>query len=212
MKKTNMERKIEQEIIGVVQGHRDGHGFLIPDDGGVDIYLPPNEMRAVLHKDRIKARVARYDRKGRPEGKVLEILERSTQPLIGRLLQENGVWLVAPEDKRYGQDVLIPRDAIGAASAGQVVVVELTEPPALYGQPVGRVAEVLGEVDDPGMEIEIAVRKYGVPHVFSDACLQVAKALPATVQTAPQVAASDWLHWFAGKGLRPARAAHRPAA
>ena len=182
MKKTNMERKIEQEIIGVVQGHRDGHGFLIPDDGGVDIYLPPNEMRAVLHKDRIKARVARYDRKGRPEGKVLEILERSTQPLIGRLLQENGVWLVAPEDKRYGQDVLIPRDAIGAASAGQVVVVELTEPPALYGQPVGRVAEVLGEVDDPGMEIEIAVRKYGVPHVFSDACLQVAKALPATVQ------------------------------
>ncbi len=182
MKKTNMERKIEQEIIGVVQGHRDGHGFLIPDDGGVDIYLPPNEMRAVLHKDRIKARVARYDRKGRPEGKVLEILERSTQPLIGRLLQENGVWLVAPEDKRYGQDVLIPRDAIGAASAGQVVVVKLTEPPALYGQPVGRVAEVLGEVDDPGMEIEIAVRKYGVPHVFSDACLQVAKALPATVQ------------------------------
>ena len=166
----------------MVQGHRDGHGFVSRDDGAPDIYLPPNEMRAVLHKDRVKARIVRSDRKGRPEGRVLEILERSTQPIIGRLLQESGVWLVAPEDKRYGQDVLIPRGATGNARAGQVVVVELVEPPALYGQPVGRISEVLGEVDDPGMEIEIAVRKYSVPHEFSAACLAQAKALPDTVR------------------------------
>jgi len=170
------------EVEGVVQGHRDGHGFVSRDDGAPDIYLPPNEMRAVLHKDRVKARIVRSDRKGRPEGRVLEILERSTQPIIGRLLQESGVWLVAPEDKRYGQDILIPRGATGTARAGQVVVVELVEPPALYGQPVGRISEVLGEVDDPGMEIEIAVRKYSVPHEFSAACLAQAKALPDTVR------------------------------
>jgi ribonuclease R len=170
------------EVEGVVQGHRDGHGFVSRDDGAPDIYLPPNEMRAVLHKDRVKARIVRSDRKGRPEGRVLEIVERSTQPIIGRLLQESGVWLVAPEDKRYGQDVLIPRGATGTARAGQVVVVELVEPPALYGQPVGRISEVLGEVDDPGMEIEIAVRKYSVPHEFSAACLAQAKALPDTVR------------------------------
>ena len=166
----------------MVQGHRDGHGFISRDDGGPDIYLPPNEMRAVLHKDLVKARIVRSDRKGRPEGRVLEIIERSSQPIIGRLLQESGVWLVAPEDKRYGQDVLIPRGATGSARAGQVVVVELVEPPALYGQPVGRIAEVLGEVDDPGMEIEIAVRKYSVPHIFSNACLEQAKALPEAVR------------------------------
>ncbi len=166
----------------MVQGHRDGHGFVSRDDGAPDIYLPPNEMRAVLHKDRVKARIVRSDRKGRPEGRVVEILERSTQPIIGRLLQESGVWLVAPEDKRYGQDVLIPRGATGTARAGQVVVVELVEPPALYGQPVGRISEVLGEVDDPGMEIEIAVRKYSVPHEFSAACLAQVKALPDTVR------------------------------
>ena len=166
----------------MVQGHRDGHGFVSRDDGAPDIYLPPNEMRAVLHKDRVKARIVRSDRKGRPEGRVLEILERSNQPIIGRLLQESGVWLVAPEDKRYGQDVLIPRGATGTARAGQVVVVELVEPPALYGQPVGRISEVLGEVDDPGMEIEIAVRKYSVPHEFAAACLAQAKALPDTVR------------------------------
>ncbi|HEX5806680.1 MAG TPA: ribonuclease R [Macromonas sp.] len=172
------------EFEGVVSGHRDGHGFVVRDDGQPDLYLPPNEMRAVLHKDRVKARVVRYDRRGRPEGRVTEIIERSSSPIIGRLLQEGGVWLVAPEDKRYGQDVLIPKGATGSAKPGQVVVVQLTEPPALYGQPVGRVKEVLGDIDDPGMEIEIAVRKYGVPHEFSDAALAQARALPDKVRPA----------------------------
>ncbi len=179
------------EYEGVVSGHRDGHGFVIRDDGQADIYLPSNEMRAVLHRDRVKARVVRLDRKGRPEGRVTEIIERSRAPIIGRLLNEGGVWLVAPEDKRYGQDVLIPRAATGAARTGQVVVVELTEPPALYGQPVGRVKEVLGEVDDPGMEIEIAVRKYGVPHEFSDAALAQARLLPGQVRAADRVQRID---------------------
>ncbi len=139
-------------------------------------------MRAVLHKDRVKARIVRHDRKNRPEGRVTEIIERSSNPIIGRLLQESGVWLVAPEDKRYGQDVLIPKGGIGAAKTGQIVVVQLTEPPALFGQPVGRVTEVLGELDDPGMEIEIAVRKYGVPHEFSDQALALARTLPDSVR------------------------------
>ena len=171
-----------EEFVGTVSGHRDGHGFVQRDDGAPDIFLPPNEMRAVLHRDRVKARIVRLDRKGRPEGRVVEILERSKQPIIGRLLQESGVWLVAPEDKRYGQDVLINKGATAKAMVGQVVVVELTEPPSLYGQPVGRIKEVLGEVDDPGMEIEIAVRKYGVPHEFSDACLAMARGLPDKVR------------------------------
>ena len=170
------------EFTATVSGHRDGHGFLLRDDGESDVFLPPNEMRAVLHKDRVKARIVRQDRKGRPEGKVVEIVERPVQPVIGRLLQEGGIWLVAPEDKRYGQDILIPKTLTGDAKPGQVVVVDLTEPPALYGQPVGRVVEVLGEVDDPGMEIEIAVRKYSVPHIFSDDALAAAKALPDKVR------------------------------
>jgi ribonuclease R len=182
IKHTSPTSGLLEEFEGTVSGHRDGHGFVQRDDGLPDIYLPPNEMRAVLHRDRVKARVVRFDRKGRSEGRVVEILERSTQPIIGRLLQESGVWLVAPEDKRYGQDVLIPKGATARAIVGQVVVVELTEPPSLYGQPVGRIKEVLGEVDDPGMEIEIAVRKYGVPHEFSEACLALARGLPDKVR------------------------------
>jgi ribonuclease R len=176
-----------EEIEGTVQGHRDGHGFVIRDDGAGDIYLAPNEMRAVLHQDRVKVRIVRHDRRGRPEGRVVEIIERPKLPIIGRLLNEGGIWLVAPEDKRYGQDVLIPRGGTGGAKTGVVVVVELTEPPALFGQPVGRVKEILGEIDDPGMEIAIAVRKYGVPHEFSEACLAQARALPDAVEASDQL-------------------------
>lgn len=172
------------EVEGVVQGHRDGHGFVVRDDNQPDLYLSPQEMRAVLHRDRVKARVVRYDRKGRPEGRVLEILERKKTPIIGRLLHESGIWLVAPEDTRYGQDIMVPKNAIANATAGQVVAIELTEPPSLYSQPMGRVTEVLGEIDDPGMEIEIAVRKYEVPHRFSPETLAQAAGLPDKIRPA----------------------------
>ena len=166
------------EFEGRVEGHRDGHGFVVPDNGDAAIYLAPQEMRSVLHKDRVRVRVLRYDRKGRPEGRVLDIVERRKTPIIGRLLHEGGQWLVAPEDSRYGQDILIPKNATANAAVGQVVSVELTEPASLHSQPVGRVAEVLGEIDDSGMEIEIAVRKYEVPHQFSPETLAQAAALP----------------------------------
>ena len=168
---------------GVVLGHRDGHGFVQRANGLPDIFLPPTEMRAVLHRDQVRVQIVRTDRRGRPEGKVLEIVGRPTQTIIGRLLYENSVWRVAPEDKRYGSDIIIPHKAINGAQIGQVVAVLLTAPPSLYGQPVGRVSEVLGAIDDPGIEIEIAVRKFGVPHQFSEACLNQTRALPDQVQS-----------------------------
>jgi ribonuclease R len=173
------------EVEGSVQGHRDGHGFVVrPGTGAPDIYLSPQEMRSVLHRDRVRVRVVRYDRKGRPEGHVLDIVERRKAPLIGRLLHEGGVWIVAPEDRRYGQDILIAKNATANAEAGQVVSVELTEPASMFSQPVGRVVEVLGEIDDPGMEIEIAVRKFEVPHRFSPETVAQAAALPDRVRAA----------------------------
>jgi ribonuclease R len=174
--------ELMSEVEGVVQGHRDGHGFLVRDDRQPDLYLSPQEMRSVLHRDRVKARIIRYDRKGRPEGRILEILQRRKAPIIGRLLHESGIWLVAPEDKRYGQDIIVPKNAIANATAGQVVAIELTEAPSLYSQPLGRVTEVLGEIDDPGMEIEIAVRKYEVPHRFSPETLAQSAGLPDKIR------------------------------
>ncbi len=166
------------EVEGIVEGHRDGHGFVLREDGEASIYLAPQEMRAVLHRDRVRVRILRLDRKGRPEGRVVDIIERRKAPIIGRLLHEGGHWVVAPEDRRFGQDILIPKNGVAGAESGQVVSVELTEAPSLHAQPVGRVVEVLGEIDDAGMEIEIAVRKYEVPHRFSAETLAQAAALP----------------------------------
>ena len=170
-------------IEGRVNGHRDGYGFLTPEDGSEDIFLPEKEMQKVLHGDRVQIRIAGTDRRGRPEGTIVEVLERANTNVIGRLLNEGGVWIVAPEDKRIGQDILLSGSP-GKAKTGQVVSVELIEQPSRYTQPVGKIVEVLGDIDDPGMEIEIAVRKYGVPHEFSEAAKKLAAKLPNEVRDA----------------------------
>jgi ribonuclease R len=170
-------------IEGRVSGHREGYGFLIPDDGTEDIFLPEKEMQKVLNGDRVQIRIIGTDRRGRPEGTIVEVVERANTHVIGRLLNENGVWVVAPEDKRIGQDILLSGSP-GKAKSGQVVSVELMEQPSRYTQPVGRIVEVLGDIDDPGMEIEIAVRKYGVPHEFSEEAKKQAAKLPSEVRQA----------------------------
>ena len=169
-------------IEGRVSCHRDGYGFLLPDEGD-DVFLPEKEMQKVLHGDRVQVRVTGLDRRGRPEGTIVEVLARANTHVIGRLVHENGVWLVVPEDKRIAHDILLAV-APGKAKAGQVVSVELTEQPSRYSQPIGKISEVLGEIDDPGMEIEIAVRKYGVPHEFSEPAKATAAKLPSEVKPA----------------------------
>ncbi|WP_321887424.1 ribonuclease R [Paraburkholderia bannensis] len=168
-------------VAGRVQGHRDGFGFLIRDDGQDDLFLPQGEMQKVMHNDRVLARIVGYDRRGRPEGHIVEVTDRANRRVIGRLLNENGALIVAPEDKRIGHDILVSQNP-KKAKVGQVVVVELTDFPSRHSQPLGRVVEVLGDIDDPGMEIEIAVRKYGVPHEFSAQALADAAKLPDAVR------------------------------
>jgi len=167
-------------IAGRVQGHRDGFGFLLRDDGGPDLFLAPREMLKVLHGDRVLAKPD-GEYRGKQEATIVEVVERRTNKLVGRFLKERGAYIVVPEDQRIKHDILIPGADAGGAENGQVVTVEIVRQPGRHIQPVGRVVEVLGEIDDPGMEIEIAVRKFDVPHEFSDAARQQAEALPAVV-------------------------------
>ena len=136
-------------IAGKVQGHADGFGFLIPDAGGDDLFLSPKEMLLVMHGDRAMVRPAGLDRKGRPEGKIVEVLERSTKRLVGRLIRERGVVLVAAEDKRIHHDVLIPPGKDMKAKAGQIVMVELIEQPSAHAQPIGEVKCVYDSYASP---------------------------------------------------------------
>jgi ribonuclease R len=167
---------------GRIEGHPDGHGFLVPDDGAPPIYLAATEMRQVLHGDRASVRVVRADARGRPSGEIVKVLERVQQRIVGRLHARRGVLFLAPEDRRITQDVVVPPANPARAKAGQVVTVELISQPSKHAQPVGRVAEVLGNFADPGLEIEIAVRKFGLPYEFSKRAHAQARAMPDKVR------------------------------
>ncbi|WP_297573798.1 ribonuclease R [uncultured Deefgea sp.] len=169
-------------IPGKVQGHPDGFGFLIPDDGSDDLFLGPKEMDKVLHGDRVLARKIGVDRRGRPEGAIAEVLEHVNLRLVGRLHCERGVFFVTAEDKRISRDIQIEPSGCGAAQVGQVVMIEMLTQPSRYTQPVARVTEVLGNYDDPGMEIEIALRKHNLPHVFSLEAEALARKMPKKVR------------------------------
>ncbi|MBI3045792.1 MAG: ribonuclease R [Betaproteobacteria bacterium] len=168
-------------VRGRVQGHADGFGFLVRDEGGPDLFLGPKEMRGVMHGDRVMARISGMDRRGRPEGQIVEVLERGHQRLVGRLRSEHGVLFVTAEDKRISHEFLVPPDAAGGAKSGQVVTVEIVAQPSRHAQPVARVTEVLGNYADPGMEIEIALRKHVLPHAFPPAVEQLCAKIPDEV-------------------------------
>ncbi len=168
-------------IAGKVLGHRDGFGFLQRDDGQPDLFLSPREMAKVLHGDHVMVRIV-GEYRGKPDASIVEVTARHTSKLVGRFLRERGTFIVVPEDQRIKHDILIPNGDQGEAEPGQVVTVEITQQPERHRQPLGRVIEVLGEIDDPGMEIEIAVRKFEVPVDFSEKALKQAARIPAKVK------------------------------
>jgi len=169
-------------IAGRVDGHPDGFGFCIPDNGSADIWLSPREMHQVLHGDRVAVRLKGRDNRGRPEGAIVEVLERKNRSLVGRIYCENGVWFVAAENRRIAQDILIAPGQHGGARPGQVVTVEILTQPSTSAEATARVTEVLGNYGDSGMEIEIALRKHDLPHEFSPAAAEQARKLPAEVR------------------------------
>lgn len=191
-------------ITGKIQGHQDGFGFLVPDDGGPDLFLSAREMERVMHGDRAMARMAGTDQRGRPEGKIVEVLERANSKLVGRVYNEHGVWFVEPENQRISQRILIapPEKAAKGARAkaapqpvaGQVVMVDIIEQPTRNAQAIGKVTEIVGNYADPGMEIEIALRKHELPFEFSKAALAEAKKLPDVVRPADKKGREDITH------------------
>lgn len=169
-------------ITGRVQGHPDGFGFLIPDDGSPDIFLGPKEMHKALHGDRATVRMIGVDKRGRPEGAIVDVVERANREIVGRVYEERGIWYLVAENKRISQDILIPPDMRGKAKPGQVVVAELVEQPSAHREAMARVAQILGNYTDPGMEIEIALRKHDLPYEFSAVAKRQAARFPNEVQ------------------------------
>ncbi|HMM46488.1 MAG TPA: ribonuclease R [Thiobacillaceae bacterium] len=181
-------------IKGRVEGHHDGFGFVVPDDGGDDLYLPSKEMHRVLHGDHVLVRAAGFDRRGRREAKIVEVLERVNKFVVGRYYLEGGVGFVIAENRRINQDILVPAEEAAGAQSGQVVTVEIVIQPGAQNEAVGRITEVLGSYASPGMEIEIALRKHDLPHVFPPEVGRRTEKLPKKVLKKDHAGREDIRH------------------
>lgn len=172
-------------IAGRVIGHADGFGFVAPDDGSDDLFLSPREMRAMMHNDRVVARVAGLDRRGRREGAVVEVLERNTHQIVGRLFKEQEVLFVVSDNKNIAHNILIPPQEAGKGKKGQIVVVEIIEQPSQHRQPIGRIVEILGKHMAPGMEIDMAIRSHNLPYKWPE---EVQKEISSIAKEVPESA------------------------
>jgi len=161
-----LREQIAGMVVGTVQGARNGDGQLLPDDGSGAIYLPAAQMREVMHGDRLAVRIEATRFRGRAQGTIVEVLERRTREVVGRLHIEAGVAYLTPDNPRIPHRVLVPSQQLGEAVDGQIVMVELTHQPSRTSGPVGRVARILGDHGAPGMETEIAIHSHSLPCEF----------------------------------------------
>jgi ribonuclease R len=163
-------------VAGRITAHRDGFGFVIPDEGPDDLYLSPRQMRSVMNGDRVLASVVGVDHRGRKEGVIREVLERANETVVGRFVEESGIALVVPDNPRINQDIMVPVNDTAGARPGQIVLVAITKQPSERKPPVGRVIEVLGQAGAPGMATEIAIRDFGLPHEWPEGVEEAAAA------------------------------------
>jgi len=166
---------------GRIVGNKDGFGFLIPEDKSGDLFLSPRQMQKVFDGDTVLARVSGVDQRGRREGKIVEILERKTDQLVGRYYAESGIGMVMPHSKRITQEILIPAGKHKKAKDGDFVVVKITQFPQERHKATGEVLEVLGDVSKPGMEIEVALRTHEIPNEWPREVTQEMKHFPKAV-------------------------------
>ncbi|MEM8501331.1 MAG: ribonuclease R [Pseudomonadota bacterium] len=169
-------------IRGRVIGHRDGFGFLQPEDGTEDLFLSPRQMRQVYDGDLVLARTIGFTRRGQAEAHIVEILERAHTHIVGRLQGEQGYWFVTPNNQRISHHIIVPKKERRGAKNGQIVSVEIVTPPSMESPGTGRIDEVLGDHLAPGMEIDVALRAHDIPHVWPADVLDEIKGFHEQVQ------------------------------
>ena len=155
-------------IPGVLSGHPDGYGFVITEDDSNDIYIGRQKLGGAMHNDHVLVRVeAHAQRFGRQEGRIVRILERRTPTLVGLFEALNRDGWVIPSEHKYFQDVFVPGKEKKGAKPGQLVSVEIITYPTRNHPPVGRVIKVLGDANDPEVELRSILHKFGVRQDFS---------------------------------------------
>jgi ribonuclease R len=150
-------------VTGRVIGHQDGFGFVRRDEGGDDVYLSAGQMRSLLDGDRVAIKIVGEDRRGRPEGRLVEVLERGVREIAGQFIRERGNGVVIPDNPRLAQRILVARGAAGDAKPGQIVVIRILDYPTHVEQATGEIIDVIGAPGDKGIATDIAIHAHGIP-------------------------------------------------
>jgi len=170
-------------MTGTVSGHTDGFGFVRTDDIGDDVYLSAREMRSLIDGDRVAIKVVGKDRRGRLEGRVVEVLERGLSEVAGQFKRERGIGIVIPDNPKISHRILIPKGESAKAKPGQIVVAQLVDYPTDAEQPTGRVVRVIGSPAKKGIATDIAIHSNGIPTVWPKDVRESVKKLGASVQS-----------------------------
>lgn len=171
-------------VTGTVSGHRDGFGFVIREDGGDDVYLSAREMRSVFDGDRVAIKVVGKDRRGKPEGELVEVLKRGLREVAGQFIRERGIGLVVPDNAKLSHRVLIAKGESGKAKPGQIVVAEILDYPSQREQATGRIVRIVGNPGQKGIATDIAIETHSIPTHWPKAVKEEAKAFGKTVPSA----------------------------
>lgn len=178
-------------VAGRISAHPDGFGFLLPENGSDDVYISARQMRQVLHGDKVVVGVVNIDRRGRREGRIVEVLERANHQVVGRFCVERGIYFIVPDNKRLHQDLLIPETEINGATHGDMVIGDIVEQPSHRHPPVGRIARVLGQHLKPGMETDVAIATFEIPHLWPEEVMDDAVALGDEVSESAKAGRKD---------------------
>jgi len=168
-------------VTGKVLAHADGFGFLSSENREEDVFLSSRQMKSVFHGDIAQVRIRGKDRRGRSEGEIVEVLQRNTMQVVGRLYYEGRLTLLESLNNRIIQKILIENFDRRRHKTGQIVVAEIVEQPSLHGIPTAQVIEILGDHLTPDMEVEVALRNHDIPFSFSDDVIEQVDQMPAVV-------------------------------
>jgi ribonuclease R len=175
-KTTKAQTAPPNSVLGTVIGHPDGFGFVKLDQGGDDMFLSEDAMRAVLHGDRVAVQAKGFTRDNKTTGEIVSIIQRANHRVVGKLRSKDGVWFVVASERRINQDVVIPQNKLNKAALDQIVVAEITQQPTPYDDALGEIVEIVGDEDSSDIELEIAIRKHNLPYIFSPDTLKEAAA------------------------------------
>jgi ribonuclease R len=198
--------RLSREFLpGRLQMHKDGYGFVVPDNRPDnmrgDLFIPPENIGKAMHGDRVLARVQRIEKDGRADGTIVRVLRRAHATVVGEFIVKRHGCFVKPHDDRIQQWIEIAEgmevpeskatinrvgiepDPIHSVEDldGMIVNVEILEFGENGENAVGKVIEVLGRPDDFGIDVEIIIRKFHIPHQFPDDVLHQAEGYPQTI-------------------------------